>query len=701
MLLRRCSALRIAVALIVVGLLAGEAAAQGSLPADWQSLPASEFVTTAAAFLETQPPPDIEQVRPVLQHAWDQFLATDAQTSGLEAATLVSLIKLLRPRVDVFAPYASEQADAVETRLFEIGNAMQGQLAQADFSAIMGLWSDETLPRHRLHRRPALLEAGKAATAWMSNNDWTTLSPVEKSYLAEFLVADLIDRDCYSIRYNEFSIRWSGTIRPPAAGNYRLGQLRHIQRDGSCRIVVDGNTVLDTFTDLPEIANPVYWSEPVALPPQKSLPIQIEYSFSIEKLLRREESQFHLRPRPLMVLLWESQATGQQLVPASALAPPAELAKGATQGLHGTYFNGPTFSVEVATRIDPQLNFTWYMAPVIPRYPEQFHAVMNDCIRLLTDPQATTPQERQTMAPAMWFRLANMADYSQRRQIYNWLISQPDELAQLASFDFGQIFGELGMLPGTANLDLLYAWDQQHPADELDITEPAGFRQFYRDRHFGHNRIGAWLSRSRVNDLNELIATNLVTADGQPRLNLIRVAAHGLTIERRIGELQAYLQAQLSAAAPGDDRARWFVADAVASECYAYQDVIGSEGLLSFESARQEAQSPVLQLEIECLLAIREICLGMADQATARLTAAEARFTQPEQAATIARLQATAERLAPLVAAVRESRGRREATRARAAHVSRLRSRMERAQARGDTATAARYSRQLSALEPE
>ena len=286
---------------------------------------------------------------PCWQHAWDQFLATDAQTAELDPATRVALIKLVRPRVDVFAPYGSDRRTRSRARLFAIGDALQGQLSQEGFSAPLALWSDETLPRHRLHRRPALLEAGKAAAAWMANNDWTTLSPVEKSYLAEFLARIRSTGICYPIRYNEFSVRWSGTIKAPAAGNYRLGQLRHIQRDGSCRIKVDGQTVLDTFADQPELADPACWSEPVALSPQKSLPIQIEYSFSIEKLLQQQEQQFHLRPYPMMTLLWESQGTGQQLVPTSALAPLREVANGATQGLHGTYFNGPTFSEQVAT----------------------------------------------------------------------------------------------------------------------------------------------------------------------------------------------------------------------------------------------------------------------------------------------------------------------------------------------------------------
>src|SRR5690606_6699701 len=140
----------------------------------------------------------------------------------------------------------------------------------------------------------------------------------------------------------------------------------------------------------------------------------------------------------------------------------------------------------------------------------------------------------------------------------------------------------------------------------------------------------------------------------------------------RIGELQTYLQAQIEAAAPGDDRARWHIAQALATECYAYQDVIGSEGLLSFEAARAEARAPALQLQIECLLAIREICMGLADAAAARLTAAEANFSAPQHATTIARLQATSERLAPLIAGSNEARARAEAVAAKAAHVNRL-----------------------------
>ena len=122
------------------------------------------------------------------------------------------------------------------------------------------------------------------------------------------------------------------------------------------------------------------------------------------------------------------------------------------------------------------------MAPVLPWYPEQFQAVMNDCVRLLTNPQATTAAERQSMDSAMWFRVANMADYSQRRQIYNWLISEPNELARASSFHFGNIFGELGMLPETANIDLLYAWDKVHPFDEPVIEQPVILRQFHPEQ---------------------------------------------------------------------------------------------------------------------------------------------------------------------------------------------------------------------------
>jgi len=696
--LRRRCALWTVIASVLVGALAAPAVAQSKLPDNWQSLPAKDFAPTATEFLASKPHPSAEQTRAIVQHAWDKFLATEAQAAALDEATIVALSKLMRSNGDALAPYGSPLANTIEDRLFAIDAKMRGQFAKQDFSTLMGLWSDQTFPRHRLHRRPSLLAAGASAAAWMANNDWQALSPVEKSYLAEFLVADLIDRDCYSIRYNEFSIRWTGTIRAPAAGNYRLGQLRHMQRDGSCRIVIGDKTILDTFAEQRAEGNTFYWSTPVTLSPQNSVPIQIEYSFSIEKLLRREESQFHLRPYPMMVLFWESEGTGQQLVPASALAPPADAANVAKGGLLGTYFNGPDFGQQVATRIDPQLDFVWYMAPVLPRYPEQFHAVLAECLRLMTDPQATTAAERQLIDPAMWFRVANMCDFSQRRQIFNWLVSQPEELARASSYHFGNIFAEVGMLPGRANLDLLYAWDKVHPFDEPVIEQPVMLRQFYANNHYGYDHIGAWLTGSRVSDLNELIATSLSTDDGRPRLNMICIAANALTIEQRIGELQTYLQEQIAAAAPGDDRASWLIADALSSECFAYQDVKGSEGASSFAEARQEAKTLDVQFQIECQLAIREICQGLAGQADARLTAAASKFTQPQHGARIAELRATADRLAPLIAAATEARASAEAAAAKTAHVNRLRARMERAQARGDVAASANYGSQLDAL---
>ena len=169
------------------------------------------------------------------------------------------------------------------------------------------------------------------------------------------------------------------------------------------------------------------------------------------------------------------------------------------------------------------------------------------------------------------------------------------------------------------------------------------------------------------------------------------------TMEQRGGELRTYVQEQISAASPGDNRAPWYVADALSSECFVYEYVNGSEGLESFAAARQEAQSPEVQFLIECQLAIREICQGLADEAQARLTAAESKFTQPQQAAKVAQLQATADRLAPLVSAFLESLARAEAAAGQAAHVARLRSRLERARARGDMpprpATAVNWTR--------
>jgi hypothetical protein len=309
-----------------------------------------------------------------------------------------------------------------------------------------------------------------------------------------------------------------------------------------------------------------------------------------------------------------------------------------------------------------------------------------------------TPAERETIDPAMWFRVANMADFSQRQRIFSWLVSQPDELARASSFHFGNIFGELGMLPGRANLDLLSAWDEVHPFDEPVIEQPVSNRQFYTNNHYGYAHMGAWFTGARINDLNELMATSLSTDDGRPRLNMIGIAANALTMEQRFGELQTYLQEQIAAAAPGDDRALWLLADALAAESTAREDVIGSEGLLSFAAAREQSESPEVQFQIECQLAIREICQGLADQAEARLTAAASRFTQPQHAQRIAELRATAERLAPLIAASQESRALAEAAAARTAHVNRLRARRERAQARGDVSAAASYGTQLDAL---
>ena len=139
-----------------------------------------------------------------------------------------------------------------------------------------------------------------------------------------------------------FAARWTGQIDPPASGAYTLATVS----DDGVRLWLDGKLVIENWSD--------------HAPTEDHATVELTAGRSVELKLEYYQGGGGSTAR----LKWTRPDGTTGVIPAGSLRQP----DGSGPGLKAEYFEGRTFDVPEAVRVDPAVDFAWPPAPrPIPR----------------------------------------------------------------------------------------------------------------------------------------------------------------------------------------------------------------------------------------------------------------------------------------------------------------------------------------------
>ena len=133
-----------------------------------------------------------------------------------------------------------------------------------------------------------------------------------------------------------WSARWTGSIVPPASGEYSL----HTFSNDGIRLWIDDQLLIDNWTDHGETED----TAAVSLTADKEHAIRLEY--------------FYNGGQGVTKLWWTRPDSTKESVPTNALRLPD-----GGWGLHGEYFHGRELADPWSTRDDGMINFAWGIKP--------------------------------------------------------------------------------------------------------------------------------------------------------------------------------------------------------------------------------------------------------------------------------------------------------------------------------------------------
>lgn len=669
------------------------------LPFDWEAATAEEFARQLAIFTSMQP--SASEGRPVLGLLWSRFLKEDEQASSPPPLLQQQLAQLFQnnqewlrnPDGSYVHGGPEVYAERIEAIRERSTKAEPQAAAPKTFAEFKKSWIDPALPKGSVERLEKQQRRAQATADWLRQTDLKKLSQPERIALLATLADSGLKREA-------FGVRWSGLIAPPANGEYRFGPLLNNLVNGQYRIVINGQVVFD-HERFPLHSSPgesVLLGDAIQLSVETPARILVEYRF--DPATTQVEAA-HQIPKtyqfPMAVLMWNSPATGLQVVPDSAYRLGTQATSSTRQGLWTEFFDRENFGVPVAQGVTSGIQEVWTQTPILPKHAPIAQALIKDSLNELFSPP-TEGQESHSAA-ALLSAGSPLLPYlrlTDRQWVANRVLAMPKGLGEFQGMQLHAFLSQVAMLPGDTRLNLLTQWAEHHTAGSVKEVRPAGGEQLYATiNHYGYALLGIALVGRHQNDLDLLMEEGLEQANGRPQTELITVAAYAFYLQNRGSEIRSWLEERLARHPSGDARAEWLIARAWMEEAFVMEGSKEVQGLPFLEQAAEIATTPSLKLDAIREMAVRETTVGQGKLALARLERALREFPAPEQQKVLQSLTANIKAMIPVVAKNRERLVANKAEISAATRRKTLNSRMERAQARGDLATAAKYQQQL------
>ena len=392
---------------------------------------------------------------------------------------------------------------------------------------------------------------------WLGQRDVRTLENVDQ---LGWLFSQIEQVDRQEIGQQEFSVRWTGSVRAPSDGTYTFSicplDLNYAHggtfREQTMSIWVGDEQILDSTTG--------GWTSratPVALSAAQPAPLRVELSYACT-------SQGVIDDRPAVAMLyWEGPGLEKQLVPASALTTP----DGSHSGLSGAYVLKTAGQEENVTRVDAQINFIWFHQCFVVSQRDALRKSLADqlfAVAASAETLATWEQDEQSN-PERWqahWAFLEALDVARQQQWTAVLLAHPALVADCPNWAIANLYSRCRIGAPEESVAVVGLWAQTH-ADQgpvLDVDYFAANRGVYRE-------LARKLGSQYAPHLEALQQEYLVLADGRCSLPVAYICAYGYWDQGRIEQWIDQLEARLAnEELTGDARVNWLLARAQAEE---------------------------------------------------------------------------------------------------------------------------------------
>jgi hypothetical protein len=402
--------------------------------------------------------------------------------------------------------------------------------------------------------------------AWLKSHSWDKLTWREHLELLSYLRAsDWLDK-------KNMSVRWTGKITAPASGQYVFEQL-HTHTNGTMKLWVDGNLVMDTKIDVTNEGDDnsntnadkiSFRSIPVVLEAGTPTNFLLEYSHDMKNVVLRQNYPMGY---PVAVLMWESEAIEQQIVPKEVFSQPLEKQR----GLSAEYFGDSTFTRKVANRIDDAVNFIWDHGVIINGHSSFQKEIVNKVLPYLRSDnffRTLKKEEVAYFAEQGLSTLLSSMTASERIVLIDVISTQQQILDKIPYKKMAEQFQFVYMLPGKRQINFLLKWSELNNTPQTIPGSYVAGKGTYVDYNITpYRRVGRLWSKSDIAEIDDLIQNHLEFENGDCNLTLAYILIwackeNNLTshILERINE--AIKNEEIS----GNQQMTWFLAKAYAEE---------------------------------------------------------------------------------------------------------------------------------------
>jgi len=543
----------------------------------------------------------------------------------------------------------------------------------------------------------AELERIHSVETWLQRNDWRELPVKEQAWLCDALSGlDKIDK-------RAFSVRWTGLLRVPATGSYTFSQLAIPGAEGSFQLWIDDRLILDNVaaSAKEDDRSAVQKSLPggaVVLTAGTSVSFRLDY---VRAPVVPQPGVMRLPGFPAAVLAWQSDVLDRQVVPSGAFST-----QEGAPGVTGEYFSDTTFTQQVATRIDPNVDFMWDVGLVATEQQPSRREIVSQVAARIAAPgflNSLDPAEAKNFIQEQLPVLFGVMSASERVAVLQVVSEQPDLLHFLTFPQMAAALRWYSTLADSAGAtDLFVKWGKMAPLPRTQLgfspgRSPGGYLNLNVEPYF---RLSRLFLGENVNANIDALSAHIATEDGSCNLTV----AYVLMCVCRMAEKQTIIFDLIDEPVHDEDldpeiRSTWLIAEAFALETLLDYDFQPGRGLGPLHEALDIAETPATRFWLLQEIVARLIALDQVDQARSKIESVREQFTSEDQRVQMDAWLAKGIELQTHYEDVRAQMAEEADTLVMGEYLQELRRRSVVADQQGDQLSLHRYQQSIAALE--
>jgi hypothetical protein len=292
--------------------------------------------------------------------------------------------------------------------------------------------------------------------------------------------------------------------------------------------------------------------------------VQLEYSHDMKNVVLRQNYPMGY---PVAVLMWESEAIEQQIVPKEVFSQPLEKQR----GLSAEYFGDSTFTRKIANRIDDAVNFIWDQGVIINSYSSLQKEIVKKVFPYLSSDnffRTLKKEEVAYFAEQGLSTLLSVMTASERIVLIDAISTQQQILDKIHYKNMAEQLYFVYMLPGKRHINFLLKWTELNEQPQITPGSYVAGKGSYVDYNITpYRRVGRLWSKSDVAEIDDLIQNHLELENGDCNLTL----AYILIWACKENSLTSHILERINEAInnkdiSGDQKMTWFLAKAYAEE---------------------------------------------------------------------------------------------------------------------------------------